>query len=76
MTEPRNILYVNHEVECGGAEHSLLELVEGLDRDRFRPHLACSMEGPLTDAARELGVEIHLVPMLFQGKLHKLWGLR
>ena len=33
------------------------------------------MEGPLTDRARQLGAEIHLVPMLYQGKLRKLWGL-
>jgi glycosyltransferase involved in cell wall biosynthesis len=75
MSPRRKILYVNHEVECGGAEHSLLELIQGLDHERFEVHLACSMEGPLTDRARELGAEIHLVPMLFQGKLRKLWGL-
>lgn len=78
MTNPRprrRVLYVNHEVECGGAEHSLLELISGLDREKFEPHLVCSMEGPLTDRARALGAEIHLVPMLFQGKFAKLWGI-
>ena len=75
MSPRRKILYVNHEVECGGAEHSLLELIQGLDQNRFEVHLACSMEGPLTERARQLGAEIHLVPMLFQGKFRKLWGL-
>jgi len=71
----KRILYVNHEVECGGAELSLLELIRGLDREKFEPHLVCSMEGPLTDQARALGAEIHLVPMLFGGKFAKLWGI-
>ncbi len=72
---PKRVLYINHEVECGGAEHSLLELIRGLDRQKFEPHLVCSMEGPLTDEARALGAEVHLVPMLFQGKFGKLWGM-
>lgn len=75
MSPPRRILFVNHEVECGGAELSLLELIQGLDPDRFEVHLACSMEGPLTDRARELGAEIHLVPMLFAGKFAKFVGI-
>ena len=75
MSSQTKILYVNHETQCGGAEHSLLTLLRGLDRERFEPHLACSMEGPLTDRARECDTEIHLVPMLFQGKLEKLLGL-
>jgi len=71
----KRVLYINHEVECGGAEHSLLELLRGLDRDKFEPHLVCSMEGPLTDHARALGAHVHLVPMLFQGRFGKLWGI-
>lgn len=69
------ILYVNHEVELGGAERSLLELMGGLDRSRFEPHVACSREGPLSEAARRLGVHIHLVPMLFGGRIGKFFGL-
>ena len=75
MSSQTKILYVNHETECGGAEHSLLTLLDGLDRESYEPHLACSMEGPLTDRARECGTEIHLVPMLFQGKVKKLMGM-
>jgi len=71
----KRILYVNHEVELGGAERSLLELMGGLDRDRFEPHLACSKDGPLAEAARGLGVLVHQLPMLFEGKLRKFFGL-
>ncbi len=71
----RRILYVNHQVEFGGAERSLLELMEGLDRQRFQPILACSHEGPLSLAAKALDVQVCFVPMLFQGKVQKLMGL-
>lgn len=75
MTTRRKVLYVNHEVELGGAERSLLELMGGLDRERFEPHLACSKEGPLTQVARQFGVTVHLVEMLFEGKVRKFLGL-
>ena len=71
----KRVLYVNHEVELGGAERSLLDLITGLRRDRFEVHLACSKPGPLAAAAGGLGATIHEVPMLFAGKLRKLFGL-
>lgn len=46
----------------GGAEHSLLALLEALDRSRVRPLLA-AVPGPLADAARELGVAVHFMPL-------------
>ena len=69
------ILYVNHEVELGGAERSLLDLMGGLDRDRFEPHLACSKDGPLAQVAQQFGVTVHHVEMLFSGKVSKFFGL-
>ena len=69
------VLFVNHEVELGGAERSLLDLLSGLDRERFEPQMACSKPGPLAEAAKKLGVTVHHVPMLFTGKLRKLFGL-
>ncbi|MEE9126499.1 MAG: glycosyltransferase, partial [Planctomycetota bacterium] len=71
----KRVLYVNHEVELGGAERSLLDLITGLRRDRFEVHLACSKPGPLAEAAGRLGATVHDVPMLFAGKLRKLFGL-
>ena len=46
----------------GGAEHSLLLLLEHLDGDRIHPMLACN-EGPLAERSRALGVATHVVPM-------------
>ncbi|NLG50318.1 MAG: glycosyltransferase [Chloroflexi bacterium] len=56
------ILFVDHAEALGGAERSLLLLLEHLDRTRFQPVLACN-SGPLADAARGLGVQVEPVPM-------------
>jgi glycosyltransferase involved in cell wall biosynthesis len=63
MSLPPTILHVSHESECGGAEISLLELLGGLDRSRFRPVLVTSAEGPLAARAREARVPVHLIEM-------------
>lgn len=52
---PTSILFLDHASALGGAEQSLLLLLRYLDRQRFRPLLACN-PGPLADAARGLGV--------------------
>jgi glycosyltransferase involved in cell wall biosynthesis len=69
------VLFVDHEVELGGAERSLLELLRALDRTRWQPHLACPGSGPLPQAARELGVPVHEVPLSLHGALAKVRGL-
>ena len=75
ISTTRNVLYLNHEAECGGGEHSLLALLCGLDRDRYHPLLACSEEGPLSEAARALDMPVHLLPMRFASRAGKLVGL-
>lgn len=57
------ILFVDHAEALGGAERSLLLLLEHLDKPRFFPILACN-PGPLAEAARGLGVQVELVSML------------
>ncbi len=71
----RKILFVSHELEFGGAERSLLDLMHALDRDQFDLHLATSGEGPLAAAARDTAVTVHAVPMRFPNKLSKALGL-
>ncbi len=56
------ILYLNPSVELGGGERSLLELISGLDRGRFTPIVSCIAEGPLPDALRRAGVQVHINP--------------
>ncbi|MFP5504552.1 MAG: glycosyltransferase, partial [Candidatus Sericytochromatia bacterium] len=61
MSQPpakARILYLDHTSHLGGAERSLLDLLERLDRDRLEPILATSGGGPLVDRARALGIEV------------------
>ena len=46
-----------------GAQTSLLNLLEHLDRDRFRPLVVCPGEGAFTERVSELGVEVLSVPL-------------
>src|SRR6266511_1311662 len=48
------VLYLNHTSQVSGAEHALLALLARLP-DGISPALTCP-EGPLADAASELGV--------------------
>jgi glycosyltransferase involved in cell wall biosynthesis len=60
---PTSILYVAHDTGfIGGAERQLLELLRGMDRDLFTPHLVCLEEGGLVaERAAELNVPVHHV---------------
>jgi glycosyltransferase involved in cell wall biosynthesis len=58
------ILYLSHTERLGGAEHSLLGLLERLHRKRFEPLVAVPEAGPLTDQLDALGVPWHAVPMV------------
>lgn len=58
----RRILYVSPSATLGGAERSLLELIAGLPRERYRPFLMLPRHGPLAAAAAEAGAEVVVVP--------------
>ncbi len=51
-----NILYLHNESIMGGAEISLLNLVNGLNKRLFMPHFACSREGPFIDELRKIDI--------------------
>jgi len=59
---PVRVLFVDHAPALGGAEHSLLSLLECLDRDLVTPSLACA-PGALLARAQEMGVACHAVAM-------------
>lgn len=46
----------------GGAEHSLLDLLQNLDRRLLTPHLAAPA-GKLAEAATQRGITVHLTPL-------------
>ena len=51
-----NILYVSHTSQLGGAERSLLLLIEHIDRARFNPTAVVPQAGPLTDKLDAISV--------------------
>lgn len=60
---PLPVLYVHHMNTLGGAEKSLLRLLECLDRSLVTPHLAAPPGEPLETAAADLDVPFHPVPL-------------
>ncbi len=62
MRKPR-VLYVITRAERGGAQMHLLDLAVGMGR-KFELHLATGEEGFLTQACRENGIAVHLIPHL------------
>ncbi len=52
---PTPILFVDHATGLGGAEHSLLLLMQHLDPATWQPYLACP-DGELAKQARQMGI--------------------
>src|SRR5262245_53339718 len=78
MAKPEPILFLNHDVSSGGAEHALLAVLKNLDRRRFAPALwVRNLQGDLLPQYQELGIEIRQVPgMMSEGARRTLvWKL-
>jgi len=56
------VLFVHHVGCLSGAEHSLLALLEALDRERYALR-ACCPEGPLPRRLAAAGAQVHTLPM-------------
>lgn len=58
-----NILFVSHGSSLCGAERCLLDLINGLDRSKFTPHVVIPHEehgdGPLISALQATDIRIH-----------------
>ena len=76
--EKIGVLFVAHDTGyIGGAERQLLELFKGLDRERFRPILACLEEGgPVAKRAAEMGVPVHHFLRRWRWDLSVAWRVR
>jgi glycosyltransferase involved in cell wall biosynthesis len=76
MKEKINILYINQTAKMSGAEHSLLSLIEKLDRERFNPIILLPENGILEKKAKELGIETIVFPYLIKfGEGYRPWKL-
>ena len=59
----QTVVYVSATDEIGGADASLFELVQSLDRTRFAAHVVVPHEGPFAARYRALGIPVHVVPL-------------
>ncbi len=59
---PENILFIDHASAVGGAEQSLLLILQHLDRTQWQPHLACA-DGRLAQTTQSLNVPTHIIPL-------------
>jgi len=63
-SRPASILVVsNHGAIVGGGELSLLDLLRGLDRDRWAPVLVVPEDGDVAARARDLELPVHVIPL-------------
>ena len=63
QNERKTILFFDHTASLGGGEVALLNLVQGLNRERYRPLIILGSEGPLQNKLRESGVETRVLPI-------------
>lgn len=56
------VLYVANSAAIGGGNRVLMDLIAGLDRSRFTPHLIAPFEGPLGEWAARTGVGCRVLP--------------
>lgn len=58
------IVFTNHTGQVSGAERVLLDILHGLDRERYQPFVVCPEEGKLQAAVAAEGVPCVTVPAL------------
>ncbi|MCP4421297.1 MAG: glycosyltransferase family 4 protein [Chloroflexi bacterium] len=56
--KPTPVLFVDHASALGGAENSLLLLMQHIDRKQWEPHLAC-VDGKLMEMATAVSIPTH-----------------
>lgn len=75
-TSPHRIAFCITELDRGGAENALVQLVRGLDRQTWQPLVLClSGEGELVDELREAGVDVECLGVRHRADVRVLWRL-
>lgn len=71
--EPRSILYLHTTSEVGGSDVSLVRLIGGLDRARYRAFVALPSEGPLVPRLEAAGATVIIVPAMMKLTSRRGW---
>lgn len=72
--EPRSILYLHTTSEVGGSDVSLVRLIGGLDRARYRAYVALPSEGPLVPRLKAAGATVIIVPAMMKLTSRRGWA--
>jgi glycosyltransferase involved in cell wall biosynthesis len=60
---PLIVVFYDHTATMGGGEIALLNMVQRLDRGRYRPVVVLGAEGPLRQELESKGVETHVIAL-------------
>ncbi len=60
----KKILYVHHVSIIGGASFCLLNIIRGLDKQKYSPSVLLKEDGPLAEEFRKLNVKVFFLPSL------------
>lgn len=71
--EPRPVLYLHTTSEVGGSDVSLVRLIEGLDRARYRAVVALPSNGPLVSRLKTAGATVIILPALMKLTSRRGW---
>lgn len=58
----KNILYIHAGAELYGADIVLLNLIKGLDKEKYNPIVILPCEGPLVEKMQENNIKVEIVP--------------
>ena len=72
---PIKILYVHGIKDIGGAETDLIAMIEGLDRERFHPSVACPPTGAFIERLRKIPVPVFPALLPSWRKLKDRWRI-
>jgi glycosyltransferase involved in cell wall biosynthesis len=76
QTQPTRIAFCITDLDAGGAERALVQIVSRLDRHRWEPHVFClSHEGALAADLRAAGVEVDCLGARRSRDLFVVWPL-
>lgn len=73
-TDPTLVLYLHTTSEVGGSDVSLVRLIEGLDRSRYRAAVVLPSDGPLVARLEGAGARVIVQPTLLKLTSRRGWG--
>lgn len=72
--EPRSILYLHTTSEVGGSDVSLVRLIEGLDRARYRAFVVLPSDGPLVPRLKAARATVIILPAMMKLTSRRGWA--